>query len=693
MRYAFSFLIFLQLCFAQDSIRWNPWIYGARRSGEQRSLGVAPRRDPRVAHFAVEFAAAMTSGDVERLRLRGAEVTAVLSGRAAIVSAPSGMSLAGLNIAWSGALGAADKISPAVRRGPRLNPYFVIEFHADVDMGGARAIAIEAGMRVIENPDLLPHDLLVEGTLQDLTSLAAWDEVEYVFPASIDLIRGVPVHGCAGALTSQGQVATGVPTIGDGWDGPGQNAAALGYAFASVTEKLPAASAQSEIVRAFSEWAKYAKIAFTETSATAASDTLTVLFATGAHGDAYPFTDPTTLAHTFYPYPLNPEPIAGDLHFNDSVNWNIGGDTDLFSVALHETGHALGLGHSDNPADVMYPYYKRVSGLSQGDITAVLELYAAQDSSPAAAPLSIAVQAAAATVTASSVPLNGTVSGGSGLAQVTWRNGASSGAAQGAAAWSAIVPLAGGLNVITFTARDGANNIATATVSITLQSASSTVIQIAQPSAAGVYNTASNTVTLGGTASDAAGLDHVSWANQSGGAGQATLTTSAGATSWITSAVALLSGQNIITATAYGKAGGTASRSITVTYTPPVAPVAPVPTPPGAPAPTPSAPPTGPSAPPVSTTPPTLTILSPASTSVGTTAATIVFTGTASDSAGVTAVTWSNSTGAAGAATGTTNWRTGAIPLLVGTNQITIKASDAAGNTAWRSVTVTRTSQ
>ena len=52
---------------------------------------------------------------------------------------------------------------------------------------------------------------------------------------------------------------------------------------------------------------------------------------------------------------------------------------DLFSVVLHELGHALGLGHADNPGAVMYPYYRQVRGLSEIDINAIRTLYAAAD--------------------------------------------------------------------------------------------------------------------------------------------------------------------------------------------------------------------------------------------------------------------------------------------------------------------------
>ena len=220
---------------------------------------------------------------------------------------------------------------------------------------------------------------------------------------------------------------------------------------------------------------------------------VTVLFASGSHGDGYPFDGPGgTLAHTFYPAPPNPETIAGDMHFDADENWGIGVNTDLFSVALHETGHALGLGHSDKPGDVMYPYYQRMTGLTADDVATVRTIYA--------------------------------------------------------------------------------------------------------------------------------------------------------------------------------------STGASIGTTPATSPT----TPPAAPKPTPD------------TTPPSLTITSPASSNVITSATSIVFQGVASDNVGVTLVTWATSGGKSGSATGTTNWVTPAIPLYQGSNTVTIRASDAAGNVGWRAATVTR---
>src|SRR5581483_4758176 len=168
-----------------------------------------------------------------------------------------------VHVSWAAAFAPRDKLSPLIRgRSPRA-AHYIVEFHPDVNMGDARAIAIECGLRVIDNPDLLPNDLLVEGSTAQLANLTTWDEVAYVYPASADLGRGIKVNACAGALTSQGTVSTGVPIIGDGWDGPGQNSAALNYVFAQLSSKLPADAQKSEIARAFSEWAKHAAVTFT----------------------------------------------------------------------------------------------------------------------------------------------------------------------------------------------------------------------------------------------------------------------------------------------------------------------------------------------------------------------------------------------------------------------------------------------
>jgi hypothetical protein len=120
------------------------------------------------------------------------------------------------------------------------------------------------------------------------------------------------------------------------------------------------------------------------------------------------------------------------------------------------------------------------------------------------------------------------------------------------------------------------------------------------------------------------------------------------------------------------------------TTPPPTPPPTPTPTPTPAPTPTPT-----PAPAPGDTTPPSLQIKSPGFTITSTGASTIAIGGTASDNVAVAAVKWTNSTGSAGVAAGTAAWSAN-IPLLVGTNVITVRAYDAAGNSAWRALTVVR---
>ncbi|KAK6139260.1 hypothetical protein DH2020_027000 [Rehmannia glutinosa] len=132
--------------------------------------------------------------------------------------------------------------------------------------------------------------------------------------------------------------------------------------------------------RAFERWSEVTPLTFTETTSFSRAD-LRIGFFSGDHGDGEPFDGVLgTLAHAF-------APPVGRFHLDGEENWVIDGDfmgsspmsaIDLESVAVHEIGHLLGLGHSSVEDAIMYPTISsgtRKVELANDDVMGIQELY------------------------------------------------------------------------------------------------------------------------------------------------------------------------------------------------------------------------------------------------------------------------------------------------------------------------------
>jgi len=143
----------------------------------------------------------------------------------------------------------------------------------------------------------------------------------------------------------------------------------LGAAGGTVTWAVDDSISQAEmqsINAAFAEWSEVANIQFQQVASTAESD---IDFANSALDGAGNVLGVTGFSYT------GGQLQSADIKFDSGDNLS---GSDFSLVAIHEIGHAIGLGHfNDDPAVMNSTANFDLTGLAQSDIDGIVALYGA----------------------------------------------------------------------------------------------------------------------------------------------------------------------------------------------------------------------------------------------------------------------------------------------------------------------------
>ena len=586
-------------------------------------------------HVLIQFDHPPNNADLRALARSGAKVVAAVPDNGVMVSmrgAVPGVGDLMTGVRWTGSLQVGEKLSKELDRNGWNS--VVVEFHADVDSAEQDLVLGAEGLLLSRDVRLRTNHVLVSGSFADLAAVAAHDEVAYVFPADSVLAAPGQLYGCAGMMTQYGVIGQ-YSNIVHGWDLDSDLTAHLQYVFAETTPKLSALQVRAEVMRAMGDWARSASLVFTAGTNPTTAKTIAVRFFAGPHGDAFPFDGPGgVLAHTFYPVPVNAEPLAGDVHLDADENWHVGGDLDLYSVALHELGHAIGLGHSDVPGDVMYPYYRTGLKLTANDVGAAQQLYG-----PPAGQTPVGG--------GSPIPTNPTPTNPTPTNPAPTNPTPTNPVPPNPTPTNPVPPNPKPTNPPNPAPTNPAPAPSTPAPAITMK-APSTAVAVAN-------------VILSGTLTGGTTPVNIVWQTDNGSSGSANVLTGG---LWVAANIPLRPGANTVTITATDAEDRIASQVAKITYSPATT---------------------------ESNSPISISVQSPAGTVVTTASTSMTVSGVSSGgNGGVKNVTWQTSSGSSGEAAGTGKWTTSAIPLLVGTNTLVIKAFDSSGASGWTTLVVVR---